>query len=226
VVIGGASRLEYAYAFDLAAAWLHGLSPLLAVVSSPEFVDQVVVRAAGGVVFACADHQTYDHACWRLAGGSVPEEVARQSDVLASLDRCPADGTLAGGIWAAPQPATWRPALGAIGRALARPGRLCVVTGTPLSRLTRIWRAQRHGGDPSPLAPALVVALAAGGWEVGCSQGLGGLPSLGWALAARAAGAAGRPDLADRAERAHHRAITDPTGASYAVVLATRGGPA
>jgi hypothetical protein len=238
------SRLEYGYGFDLAAGWLGGAAyPLLAVVSAPEFVDHVASRAEGPVVFACDDARTGDYARRRLTGGEVPPEVGQRSRVWSPADgpegeagwgtRGGSDGgrrTADGGpppvfgsvIWAAPQPGTWPARLAAIGRLLGPGGQVCVFTGTGLDGLTGLLRVRGAPGGPAPLDRRLRRGLAAAGWRVTRSRGLGGLASVGWAVAGRLAVLARRPDLADRAERAHHLAVEGGAGASYALLLATR----
>jgi hypothetical protein len=230
------SRLEYGYGFDLAAGWLGGAAyPLLAVVSTPEFVDHVASRAEGPVVFACDDARTGDHARRRLASGDVPPDVAQQSRVW------PAGGpegdvgwgtrggsdvgpppVFGGVLWASPQPGTWPSRLAAVGRLLGPGGQVCVLTGTGVDGLTGLLRARRVPGEPAPLDQRLRRGLAAAGWRVTRSRGLGGLASVGWAIAGRLAALTRRPDLADRAERAHHLAVEGGAGASYTLLLATR----
>ena len=222
------SRLEYGYGFDLAAAWLAGVSyPLLAVVSAPEFVDHVVARAAGPVVFACEDARTRDRAVLRLAGGDVLAGVAERSQVWPfPAPAAPPDGAtgFGGVLWAAPQAGTWRDRLDAIGRVLDADGRLCVFTGTGVAAVTGLLRQHREPGEPAALERSLRSGLATAGFRVTRSRGLGGLASVGWAVAGRLASLAGRADLADRAERAHHLAVDAEAGASYALLLASPGG--
>jgi hypothetical protein len=231
------SRLEYGYGFDLAATWLAGARyPLLAVVSTPEFVDHVVARAAGPLVFACEDARTRDRAVRRLGGGDVLAAVAEGSQVRAPLPAAPPAAAppaappaapeppgFGGVLWAAPQPGTWRDRLHAIGRVLDEDGRLCVLTGTSTGAVTGLLRPRGGPGEPAALERSLRAGLGAGGWRVTRSRGLGGLTSVGWAVAGRLAALARRPDLADRAERAHHLAVDDEAGASYALLLARPG---
>jgi hypothetical protein len=224
------SRLEYGYGFDLAAAWLAGAGyPLLAVVSTPEFVDHVVARAAGPVVFACEDARTRDRAVLRLAAGDVLPAVAERSQVWPSPAAAPAPGGAAGFggvLWAAPQAGTWRERLEGIGAVLDGDGRLCVLTGTGVATVTGLLRPGRAPGEPAALERSLRAGLAAAGFRVTRARGLGGLASVGWAVAGRLAALARRADLADRAERAHHLAVDDEAGASYALLLASPGGSA
>ncbi|MDQ3701975.1 MAG: hypothetical protein M3442_13795 [Chloroflexota bacterium] len=217
------SRLEYAAGFDLAASWLGSDGyPLLAVVSTAEFVDHVAARAEGGVAFACDDASTRDHARQRLSGGGLPGDVAEQSRVLPPVETVPAGAMFRGVLWAAPQPTTWPAKLASLGRLLAAGGRVCVLTGTTASVLARPVR-RRQPGEPAPLLSTLRTHLVADGWRVTHTRGLGGIASIGWAVAGRAAQVAGRPDLADRAEQAHHQAVEESAGASYVVLLAQRG---
>jgi hypothetical protein len=183
------SRLEYGYGFDLAASWLGGdAGPLLAVVSTPEFVDHVLSRAEGAVVFVCEDARTYDHAARRLTGGDLPGDLAKRCQLW------PAGAASAAGqagvlpvvcgsaVWAAPQPDTWPARLAAIGRLLGGGGSVCVLTGTGVAALTRPLRARRDAGEPAPLSGRLRAGLAAGGWQVTRARGYALL------LARRAAG--------------------------------------
>ncbi|HEX2037879.1 MAG TPA: hypothetical protein VHS99_27215 [Chloroflexota bacterium] len=219
------SRLEFGYAFDLAASWLsRPAAPLLAVVSTPEFVDHVGARAAGPVVFACEDRQTYEYAQRYLAGGAMPGAIASQCRALPAGEALDPTGLeAAAALWASPQLPTWEARLGAIRRLLPPGADLCILSGTAAGRLTRPLRQGRQAGEPAPLAGPLRRTLVAGGWEVRRSRALGGMVSLGWAAAGRLASMAGRDDLADRAERAHHLAVESQVGASYLLLLTRRG---
>jgi hypothetical protein len=235
------SRLEYGVGLDIAASWLEGAPyPLLAVVSQPEMVDLVLARVAGPVVFACEGGATFDHAARRIAGGDVAPEVARGSRALAAEaveqagpllpappgDRwSPAGPASAAALWASPQGDTWPNRLTSIERVLDG-GRLCVFTGTGVSAVTGRLRAGRRAGAPAPLESRLRARMAGAGWRLERRRGLGGAAAGAWAVVARLAALSGRADLADRAERAHHLAVEDGTGASYALLLATRGGGA
>lgn len=218
------SRLEYAVAFDQIFAWLAAASResgerparLLAVASTPEFLGHVLARAESGVCWLGGDLARQRLGpC--LAKGLLPRQVALSTTVV---DPAAGGATLSpfdAAIWASPQPGTWRPTLAAIARLLAREARLYVLLGTRIGRLARPLRAAEAPGEPAAVE-AFARELARLGWRRGRVAGLGGLASLGWGLAGRAAALLHRDDLADRAERAHHQAVGDPWGASYHVV--------
>jgi hypothetical protein len=229
------SRLEYAHAFDQAAGWLdRGRGPLVAVVSTPEFVDLVLARAVaergGGVTLVCDGERTREHAQRRLerAGlaGACNTLRGAASRVLPA-EGLPGDPAAAGGpfsavLWASPQPATWPDRMVAILRLLEPDGALCILAATRMGRLLRTMRENWQAGEPAVPSTTLKAKLAAAGWRVTHSLALGGLASVGWAAAGRVAARAGRPDWADRAERAHHRALVGGRGASYELLLARR----
>src|SRR5579864_6006589 len=76
------SRLEYQYAFDMAASWLGGFAgAVLAIASNPEFAKCVLDRAAGGVRFICEDERTEQHISALLQGG-LPREVASDTCIV------------------------------------------------------------------------------------------------------------------------------------------------
>ena len=217
------SRLEYAHAFDQAASWLGGFGePFLAVVSTCEFVDQVLARAEGGVCFVCDDRAVRDHASHRLESGTVPIAVATRSQVFAGIEQVP--NRFGAAVWAAPQPATCHAMLDGIGELLEPAARLCLLVGSPWGGLLRPVRRGWGPGQPAPLAAELRARIADAGWRVERAAQFGGLPSVGWAVAGLAAGVAARDDLADRAESAHHRAILAEFGASFELLQVRREG--
>jgi hypothetical protein len=213
-------RLEFSSAFDHAASWLAGVeSPLLAVVSLPEFVDLTIARASGPLTFACENEATHAHARRQLAQGGVPRQLAQQSVVLPMLGHLAPSTAYGGVLWASPQPRTWRATLHGLQPLLTRGARLCILTGTSWGELVRPLRVNVHPGEPAGLARRLRVAIAADGWPITRSYALGGLAGAGWAIAGRVAARIGRADLVDRAEQAHHRAVDTPFGASYELLL-------
>ncbi len=217
-----ATRLEYAYAFDQAASCLGVFpSPLLGVVSTPEFADLVLARAEGGVAFLCDGEGLERHVRRRLKDGCVPLDITRQSRVLEPGAQAPAGQRFEAAIWASPQPVTFEGVLASIGALTAPGGALCVLAGTRVGGLTAPLRLRRQAGEPVPCR-GLHARLAAEGWAAIHSLALGGMASGAWALASRAARLAHREDLADRAEHAHHRAIADPVGGSYELTLLVR----
>ena len=219
------SRLEYAYAFDLAASWLERAGgPYLAVVSTPEFVDLIASRVTGNVIFACDDERTLDHAARRVAASTYSDDEGETGRVWPAVETVAQPETFGSVFWAAPQHGSWEVKLAAIGRLVAPAGEVCLFTGTSVSAFLRPLRARQEAGGPAPLAGRVHAGLAASGWQVIRSRRLGGIASAGWAVTGRLAALAGRPDLADRAERAHHIAVESERGASYALLCAVLGG--
>jgi hypothetical protein len=213
-----AARLEHAYAFDQAAAWLDQLSgPLLAVLSAREFVDLVLARATQPLLLGCDDPNVLQHARTRLEEGLLPLAIGRDSRALSAVEGLGSDQRFGRALWASPQTTTAPAKLAALARLLLPGGRLCVLVRTGLSH--------RPGRDrqPCPLPESVRRGLASTAW---CPSPdvceLGGYTSLGWAVAGRLATLAQRADLADRAERAHHLALQSPRIAAYQLLLFTR----
>ena len=201
------SRLEYARAFDQAAAWLDGFpSERLALLSTAEFVSHFVLRCdrpftvTGGPEI-CAQ------AAELMSGGFVADDVANRSRVLA-LDALSSDSSkFSSCLWASPQRGSWRADLRALDALLDRQAQLCVLTATPLGGLVNAIRSDWQPGEPEPLSAACRRELSEFGWRVFPSVALGSLQSAGWAVAVRLTTLFGRPDLADRAEHAHHQSL-------------------
>jgi len=188
------SRLEYAIAFDLAASWLGGFrGACLGLVSNDQFGDEL-----------------------RTRGGSRLRIVRSAADLVAS------ERVYDAVVWAAPQADTWRRLVPRVATALRPGGALCILTATRVGGLVSPLRRARLAGEPSALVGPIAGALPRHGLQIRRVYPLGGLSSLAWALAGRAALLVSRPDLADRAERAHHSALESRSAASFQLLLAER----
>jgi hypothetical protein len=219
----GPSRIEYSTAFDYAASWLGSSeSPLLAVMSTAEFVDLALARHTEGLAFVCEDATTRAYAEQRIQSPALPSRVAQQSRILPLTDWVTPDDALSGVLWASPQPASWRTTLAALSSRDSRGGSLCILTGTAWGKLIRPLRVQSHAGEPASLARQLREALALHGWTIRRTRAFGGVTAVGFAALGRFTSWLGRADLADRAEHAHRRASETAFGASYELLLASR----
>src|SRR5688572_17497421 len=123
-----ASRLEHAYAFDAAEWPSDGL--LLAVVSTPEFVDLTLARAVSGVTFLCEGDDTLTHAKKRLEQGYLTERARMLSSAEAAHGAQTTSASHRAAIWAAPQSSVWGTRLTTIEHALEAKGVLSVLAAT------------------------------------------------------------------------------------------------
>ncbi|MBV9357765.1 MAG: hypothetical protein JO023_19810 [Chloroflexi bacterium] len=202
-----ASRLEHAIAFDQAAAWLAEVTgPVLAVVSSAEFVDLVLARATWPVTLSCDAPPELAHASARLAQGLLPEAIAQDCLAIGPVETLQGERRFSGALWASPRRGSAATKLAALGRLL--------VPQSPLCLLVETW-----------LASALHRSLGGKEWQPDPGvRGVGNPGAAGWAVTGRLAMLAQRPDLADRAERAHHLTLQQPWAAPYRLLRVRRSG--
>jgi hypothetical protein len=215
-----ASRLEHACAFD-ASAW-PSEGQLMAVVSTPEFVDLTLARTVTGVTFLCEGDDTLVHARQRLEQGYLSERARARSSARSvnETDTEPRPAAYGAAIWAAPQGKTWRERLSTIEGALEGGGVLSVLAATRVGLGVRPLRRAPHPGEPSAPCGKIVKRLRHGQWRLERTTRIGGIAGAWWAAWARLLTVAGQPHLADRAERAHHDAVLDARGASYVLLRA------
>jgi hypothetical protein len=213
-------RLEYAVAFDEAAAHLGGLrAPCLVLATAPAFVDAALSRAeAAPHVVAAGDVAA--HVEMRLESGLLPEAVASGTRIMAAVDEAGAGYDRI--LWATPQPGSWEAVLATLAGKAAPGARLCVLTATVLGDTLGSARRGSNPGEPRALARVLAGALRGHAWRLAGVRPVGSAAGLGWAVAGRLAEQAGRPDLADRAEMAHHLAVESPRTPTYVLLLAER----
>ena len=211
-----ASRLEYAHAFDQAAAWLGQVrGPVVAVLSAPEYVDLVLARAMWPVVLSCDAAPELDHARARLAQGLVPGAIAQASRAVGPVETVQGERCFSGALWASPRRRSAGAKLAALARLLLPDSPLCLLSGAGLGAAT---------GQPERLPEAVRRGLVGPAWQPAPEvRQIGSAVSLGWGVAGRLAMLARRPDLADRAERAHHLAVEQPCAAPYRVLRVRRG---
>ena len=217
------SRLEHAYAFDLATArW--DSNPSLAVVSTPEFADLALARAWGGVTLWCEDAATLTHARARLDDGYIPAAARAASGAGRVTERAigSSEAAVRQALWAAPQARTWEATLSAIEDVVADDGELTVLRVTPAGALLRPLRRALATGEPALAVRPLRARLMSQGWHAEPDMLFGGIAGTLWAIAARLASLARRPDLADRAERAHHAAVPTAFLGSFVLTRARR----
>jgi hypothetical protein len=213
-----ASRLEYAYAFD-ASAW-PSEGQLLAVVSTPEFVDLTLARTVTGVTFLCEGDHTLVHARQRLEQGYLSARARARSSARSVDDTEPQPAVYRAAIWVAPQGTTWRERLTTLEGALEGGGVLSVLAATRVGLGVQPLRRAPHSGEPSAPCGEIMKRLWHGQWRLESTTRVGGFAGVWWAAWARLLAVAGQPHLADRAERAHHYTMLDARGASYVLLRA------